>query len=53
MGDLILQALLSMLCGALMVMWLMKVFVIPEGTSVFQIQNSVPYNISDSDTVTK
>ncbi len=49
MGDLLLQALLSMLCGALMVMWLLKVFVVPAGVSVFEIHNNVPYNLNGSE----
>ena len=44
-GELLLQALLSMLCGALMVMWVLKACVVPAGTSVFEIQNSIPSDI--------
>lgn len=48
-GELLLQALLSMLCGALMVMWVLKTCVVPAGTSVFEIQNSIPNNINIGD----
>jgi len=41
MGDRIFQAILSMLCAALMYLYLLKVFIIPHNTSVFEIGKNI------------
>jgi hypothetical protein len=50
-GDLVLQALLSMLCGALVYFWFLKTFIVPVGTSVFNIEvntlDEISYNIEE------
>tara|TARA_R100000152_G_C6584301_1_gene47045 strand:- start:261 stop:455 length:195 start_codon:yes stop_codon:yes gene_type:complete len=44
-GELILQALLSMLCGALVYLWFLKAFIIPAGTGVFNISDNLNSDI--------
>jgi len=39
-GELVLQALLSMLCGALVYLWFLKTFIVPVGTGVFNIADN-------------
>ena len=46
MGDLFLQALLSMLCGALVYLWFLKSCVIPVGSNVFNIKQEFDYNVN-------
>jgi len=48
MGDLILQALLSMLLGALVYLWFLKVFIVPVGSNVFDIRINSDYNIDEA-----
>ncbi len=45
-GELILQALLSMLCGALTYLWFLKTFIIPVGTGVFNISDNINPDLS-------
>jgi len=45
-GELLFQALLSMLCGALAYFWFLKVFIIPAGTGVFNISDNLNIDIS-------
>ena len=51
-GELLFQALLSMLCGVLSYFWFLKVFIIPAGTGVFNIDvntaDKMIYNIEES-----
>ena len=46
-GDLILQALLSMLLGALVYLWFLKAFIVPVGSNVFDIGINSDYNIDE------
>ena len=50
MGDLILQALLSMLCAALAYMLFLKTFIIPDGKTIFDIYDNVGYDIYETET---
>jgi len=45
MGDLIVQALLSMLCAALGYMLFLKTFIIPANKTVFDIYDNVGYDV--------
>jgi len=46
-GDWTLQALLSMLCAALVYLWFLKTFIIPPGTGVFNIGENMNYAIEE------
>jgi hypothetical protein len=48
-GDLVLQALLSMLLGALVYLWFLKAFIVPVGTNIFDISQNMDYNIENID----
>ena len=49
-GDLLVQALLSLLCGALVFIWLIKACVIPPGTHLVDIYKNSDYTIDESST---
>jgi len=40
MGEWIFQAILSMVCGALIYLYFLKLCIVPPGTSVFTIGNN-------------
>ena len=50
-GDLLLQALLSLLCGALGYMLFLKACIIPEGTTVFDVYDNVGYEMYETETI--
>ena len=50
-GDLVMQALLSVLIGAMVYLWFLSSCIIPAGTSVFEIDvntiEQIDYNIEE------
>ena len=45
-GDLVLQALLSVLIGAMVYIWFLASFIIPNSQSIFDIEEKLGYGYS-------